>query len=148
LDRCVGIGAYASILIGVAQVDHGGKKNNRSGTNNPKVGPNDEPTQKVVNHTKNGLVLLIIGYLIAILTAVLGLADVDIHPTINSALAELPKVLMVMGVIFVFIGRKRFGSYHKKFGMLAMGMFIFGILIIMIGTTMIMSEDFTVSDDP
>ena len=108
----------------------------------------DRQARRAVTHTKNGLILLAIGYLVAILTSILRLADADIHPSVNNALAELPKVLIVMGIIFVIMGRKRFGSYHKKFGMLAMALFLFGILIMMVGTTMIMSDDFAASEDP
>ncbi len=124
------------------------RKNNRSGMDdaaNPRM---EQQARRAVTHTKNGLILLTAGYLIAVLMAVLGLAHVDIHPSVNNALSELPKVLIVMGVILVIIGRKRFGSYHKKFGMLAMAMFLFGIIIMIVGTTMIMSDNFAASENP
>jgi len=84
---------------------------------------------------------MIIGYIVATFTSILILTDVNVHPTFTSALAELPKILIIIGIVSIFIGRKSFGTSHKKFGMLAMGLFLMGILLIIIGGSISVSED-------
>jgi hypothetical protein len=83
-------------------------------------------------YTKPGLLLIIIGILISMGST--GLMAAGANAPCLGALAGL---ILLIGFILMFIGRKEFGERHAKFVVFALIAFIIGLVIVILGAVII-----------
>jgi hypothetical protein len=92
------------------------------------------------NKTEMGLLLIIVGTGLSLLSALGNIAGGAAGVAcIVSLLGFLALVLLLIGVILMFVGRKEFGEEHHKFVKYAFVAFLLGIIIIIIGSILMVA---------
>ncbi len=84
------------------------------------------------DNTKNGLLMLMIGTLIALASNGIRAAG-----AMEPCLGAVGGLLSLLGLLFVFLGRKEFGEAHARNVFIALVLMVIGILIVIAGGFMI-----------
>ncbi len=80
------------------------------------------------NNTKTGLLLLIIGSIIGIISNIIFAVN---QSSLNflSSIGAIGGLMSFIGIIFLIMGRKEFGERHRKFVIIAIVLFVLSIVI-------------------
>ena len=80
------------------------------------------------NKTKTGLLLLIIGIILGIISNSIFFIDSNIAIGV-SALGAIGSLLIFIGIILMILGRKEYNERHRKFVVISLGLFILSIVL-------------------
>ncbi len=80
------------------------------------------------NKTKTGLLLILVGLILGIITNAIFFIDVNIAISV-SLLASLGSLLIFIGIILMILGRKEYTEKHRKFVVISLGLFILSVAL-------------------
>ncbi len=94
------------------------------------------------NRTEMGLLLIIVGMVLGIFASLGSLATGSLGGTnlspgalVSGILGFFGSIVLLIGWIFMLMGRKEFGEEHAKFVMYSLILFIVGIIIVIVGVS-------------
>ena len=99
------------------------------------------------NKTKTGLLLLIVGIILGVISNSIFFIDSSIAISV-SVLGAIGSLLIFIGIILMILGRKEYTERHRKFVVFSLGLFILSVvssfvIAVVVFSSAIISKDFS-----